>query len=279
MMVSSERLTIFVRNWHCDSVFSKKQEVDMDKSFRQRLLTGDRLIGTMISLPSLEVVEIMAGAGFDWFFIDAEHAPFDDLMIQRMLQVAGPETPCLIRVADKDELHIKKALDAGAAGIIAPMVNNAAQAEKVVKWAKYPPLGTRGVGLGRAHGYGLRFGEYVQQANHQVVVVTQIEHIQAVEDIAAIVQVEGIDALLVGPYDLSASMGLMGQVDHPDVVAAIDQVTQVCQGAGMPLGIFGVSAEAVWPYVTSGYSLLIVGADCMLIGKAARELFAQVRKY
>lgn len=251
----------------------------MNKSFRQRLKKGEKLLGTMISLPSLEVVEIMAGAGFDWLFIDAEHAQFDDLMVQRMLQVAGPGTPCLVRLADKDELHIKKALDAGAAGIIAPMVNNAAQAEKVVNWAKYPPLGTRGVGLGRAHGYGLQFAEYVEKANQLVVVVTQIEHIQAVEKIAEIVQVEGIDALIVGPYDLSASMGLMGQVDHPDVIAAIDQVTQVCRAAGMPLGIFGVSAEAVQPYVTNGYSLIILGVDGILLGQAAEELLAEACKY
>jgi len=251
----------------------------MDKSFRQHLKSGEPLIGTMISLPSLEVIEIMAGAGFDWLFIDAEHAQFDDLLVQRMLQIAGPGLPCLVRLADKDEVHIKKALDAGAEGIIAPMVNSASQAAEVVQWAKYPPLGKRGVGLGRAQGYGMQFAEYVGQANQRIVVVVQIEHIQAVENIAAIVQVEGIDALMLGPYDLSSSMGLVGQVAHPDVIAAIDQVTNVCQAAGMPLGIFGVSAEAVQPYITRGYTLIIVGADGMLLGQAAAQLLAQVREY
>ena len=251
----------------------------MDKLFRPRLKSGERLIGTMISLPSLEVVEIMASAGFDWLFIDAEHAQFGDLLVQRMLQVAGPGTPCLVRLADKDEVHIKKALDAGAAGIIAPMVNSASQAAEVVQMAKYPPLGKRGVGLGRAQGYGMQFAEYVGQANQQIVVVAQIEHIKAVENISAIVQVEGIDALMLGPYDLSSSMDLVGQVDHPDVVGAIDQVTNICQAAGMPLGIFGVSAEAVQPYIAQGYTLIIVGADGMLLGQGAAHLLAQVRKY
>ncbi|MCK4726790.1 MAG: hypothetical protein KAT29_13350 [Anaerolineales bacterium] len=250
----------------------------MDRTFRQRLKSGVHLIGTMISLPSLEVVEIMTRAGFEWLFIDAEHAQFDDLMVQRMLQIAGPGTPCLVRLADKDEVHIKKALDAGAAGIIAPMVNSASQAAEVVQWAKYPPFGVRGVGLARAQGYGMQFAEYVEQANQQTVIVAQIEHIQAVQNIGASVQVEGIDALLPYPYDLSSSMGLVGQVDHPDVVAAIDQVTQVCQAEGMPLGIFGVSAGAVQPYIERGYTLIVVGADGMLLGQAAAQIIAEVRK-
>jgi 2-keto-3-deoxy-L-rhamnonate aldolase RhmA len=233
----------------------------------------------MISLPSLEVVEIMTSAGFDWLFIDAEHAQLDDLMVQRMLQTAGPRISCLVRLADKGEVHIKKALDAGAAGVIAPMVNSASQAAEVVQWAKYPPLGKRGVGLGRAQGYGMQFTEYVRQANQQIVVVVQIEHIQAVENISDIVQVGGIDAVMLGPFDLSSSMGLVGQVAHPEVVAAIDQVTQVCQAAGMPLGIFGVSAEAVQPYIGRGYTLIVVGADGMLLGHAAAHILAEVRTY
>ena len=127
----------------------------------------------MVTLGSPEVAEILTNVGFDWLFLDAEHAPFEALAMQRVLQGAGSEMPCLVRVSASEEVPIKKALDVGAAGIIAPMVNSVEQAERVVRLSKYAPLGTRGVGLGRAHGYGLRFQEYVQRANEDVAVVIQ----------------------------------------------------------------------------------------------------------
>ena len=180
--------------------------------------------------------------------------------------MARASTPCIVRVEASAEVPIKKALDIGAAGIIAPMVNSAEQAEQVVRWAKYAPLGTRGVGIGRAHGYGAKFQEYVQHANENVAVIVQAEHIDAVNNIEKIVQVAGVDAVLVGPYDLSASLGRLGEVRHPEVVAAIEHVTQVCQAAQMPLGIFGLSAEAVKPYIERGYTLITVGVDTVLLG-------------
>jgi 2-keto-3-deoxy-L-rhamnonate aldolase RhmA len=133
------------------------------------------------------------------------------------------------------------------------------------------------VGIGRAHGYGLSFQEYVQSANEDVAVVVQAEHIEAVEHIEAIVQVPGIDAVLIGPYDLSASLGRLGEVDHPEVISAVDRVTQACQGAGVPLGVFGISAKAVRPYIERGYTLIVAGADALLLGQAAQRLLAQLK--
>jgi 2-dehydro-3-deoxyglucarate aldolase len=248
----------------------------MHPSFRQRLKAHELLVGTMITLGSSEVAEIMVGAGFDWLFLDAEHSALGTLELQRLLQSAG-STPCIVRVAASAEVPIKKALDIGAAGLIAPLVNSAEQAAQVVRWAKYAPLGTRGVGIGRAHGYGLKFQEYVQQANENVAVIVQAEHSDAVKNIEAIVQVTGVDAVLVGPYDLSASLGCLGEVRHPKVTAAIEHVTQVCQAAHMPLGIFGLSAEAVKPYIEWGYTLITVGVDTVLLGSVAKQLFEQVR--
>jgi 2-dehydro-3-deoxyglucarate aldolase len=184
----------------------------------------------------------------------------------------------LVRLSAAAEVPIKQALDVGAAGIIVPQVNSAAQAEQIVRWAKYAPVGARGVGVARAHGYGLRLQEYLATANERTAVVVQAEHIDAVQQIEAIVQVAGIDAVLVGPYDLSASLGRMGQLDHPDVVQAIDHVTDVCRAAGMALGIFGISAEAVRPYLARGYTLIVAGVDTLLLGQAARELLAQLRR-
>jgi 2-dehydro-3-deoxyglucarate aldolase len=250
----------------------------MTLSFRDRLLRGEPLAGTMVTLPVPAVAEIMALVGFDWLFIDAEHSVFAARDLQAMLQAAGAALPCLVRLSAPAEVPIKQALDVGAAGIIAPLVNSAAQAEHIVRWARYAPTGSRGVGVGRAHGYGLRLQEYLATANERTTVVVQAEHIDAVNQIEAIVAVAGIDAVLVGPYDLSASMGHMGQLDHPDVIQAIEHVTNVCHAAGVRLGIFGVSAEAVQPYRTRGYTLIVAGVDTLLLGQAARELLAQIRR-
>jgi 2-keto-3-deoxy-L-rhamnonate aldolase RhmA len=168
-------------------------------------------------------------------------------------------------------------LDLGATGIIVPQVNTAEQAANIVKWARYSPLGSRGVGLARAHGYGRRFKEYVDAANEQNVVVVQCEHIQSVENLEAIVKVPGVDAVLMGPYDLSASLGKMGQLDDPTVVAAMDRITTVCQAAKMPLGYFGVTASAVQPFIDRGYTLITSGVDTLLLGHAAGQMLKQLR--
>jgi 2-dehydro-3-deoxyglucarate aldolase len=245
--------------------------------FRSRLLSGEQLVGTMVTLGSPEVAELLASVGFDWLFLDAEHGPLDALTMQRMMQGAGARVPCLVRVAAHEEVPIKKALDVGAAGIVAPMVNTPDQARRVVSACKYAPQGTRGVGLGRAHGYGLRFQEYVQRANADIAVVVQVEHIQSVDNIDAITQVAGIDAVLVGPYDLSASLSRMGEVDHPEVVSAIEHVTEVCQRKDIPLGIFGTSALAVRRYIERGYTLIVAGVDTIMLGEAARRLLDQIK--
>jgi 2-keto-3-deoxy-L-rhamnonate aldolase RhmA len=231
----------------------------------------------MVTLGSPEVAELLASVGFDWLFLDAEHGPLEALTMQRMMQGAGARVPCLVRVAAHEEVPIKKALDIGAAGIIAPMVNTPDQAERIVSVSKYAPQGTRGVGLGRAYGYGLKFEEYVQKANADIAVVIQVEHIQSVENIEAIIRVSGIDAVLVGPYDLSASLNRMGEVDHPEVVSAIEQVTEVCQREDIPLGIFGTSALAVRKYMERGYTLIVAGVDTIMLGEAAQRLLDQTR--
>jgi len=246
-------------------------------SFRERLISGERLIGTLVSLSAPESAEIMRLAGFDWLFLDAEHGPLSAGDLQGLMQGAGPGMPCLVRVSSGEKVPIKQALDVGAAGIIAPMVNTEEQAKNVVRLAKYPPRGERGVGLCRAHGYGLSFQEYMSAANEATTVVVQAEHTEAVENIDSIAAVEGIDAVMVGPYDLSASMGRPGDVRHPEVISAIDRVTAACLKAGVRLGIFGMNAEAVTPYIERGYTLIIAGVDVHLLAQAAQGLVNRIR--
>ncbi len=249
----------------------------MPGNFRSRLASGETLIGTMVTLPTPAVAEILADVGFDWLFIDGEHGPLETSDILAILQAVGDRVACVVRVPAAEEVPIKKVLDLGAAGIIAPQVNTVEQAAAVVRYARYAPAGARGVGLARAHGYGMHFAEYLKSANEQVAVIVQAEHAQAVDNIEAIVKVEGIDAVLLGPYDLSASLGKMGQIDDPAVTGAIDHVTETCRAAGMPLGYFGVTADAVRPYVERGYTLIVAGVDTLLLGGAAKSLLSELR--
>ncbi|MEW4488331.1 aldolase/citrate lyase family protein [Thalassoglobus sp. JC818] len=243
----------------------------MHPTFRARLKKGDLLHGMMITLTDPAVAEIIAETGYDWLFIDGEHGPLETAELLSILRAVDHSIPCVVRVPSGTESSIKKTLDLGAAGIIVPMVNSAEQARDIVNWARYSPQGSRGVGLARAHHYGQKFGEYVSTANEHVAVIVQAEHILAVECIEEIVQVEGVDAIQLGPYDLSASMGKMGQLDDPEVVAAIDRVLETCQRVNMPVGWFGVSAAAVQPYLERGCTLITSGVDAILLASAAKE--------
>jgi 2-dehydro-3-deoxyglucarate aldolase/4-hydroxy-2-oxoheptanedioate aldolase len=241
-------------------------------NFKQKLARGELLVGSIITLPSPDIAEIFCEAGFDWLFIDLEHSVMGVKEAQVLLQAASPQTACLVRVPSIDEVWIKKALDIGSAGLIIPQVKTAEQVARVVQLCKFPPQGVRSVGIARAHGYGQKFHEYVAAANEQTVIVIQIEHIQAVENIDAILSVPGIDCLFVGPYDLSASMGKTGLTTDPEVQNAIEQVKQAAQQAHVPLGFFGTTTSAVQPYIQDGYRLIAVGMDASLLGNAAREI-------
>ena len=249
----------------------------MNHDFRKRLRERQTLLGTLVNSTDPASAEILAEVGFDWLFIDAEHGPHETTDLLSVLRAVDHRIPCVVRVPAPEEIPIKKTLDIGATGIIAPQTNTVEQVESVVRYCRYSPQGSRGVGLGRATTYGQGFADYVGTANDNVAVIVQAEHIEAVENIEAIVQVEGVDAILIGPYDLSASLGKMGQVTDPEVVAAIDHVTDVCHAAEMPLGIFGVTAEAVIPYRDKGFSLIVSGVDLLMIAQTAKQMLSQLR--
>ena len=248
----------------------------MTPSFRTRLRSGERLVAPLVTLNSPAVAELMAAVGFDWLFIDAEHAPLEPFQMQAMIQGAGT-TPCIIRLPVGEEVPIKKALDIGAAGIIAPQVNSADHARRIVQAAKYAPIGQRGLGIARAHGYGLKVREYMQSANDDTAVIVQAEHHDAVEHIRDIVRVDGVDGVLIGPYDLSASLGRPGAVDHPDVRSAIDRVRAACAEVQLPIGIFGLTAEAVQPYIEQGFTMIVVGVDTVYMANAAAAMLKATR--
>ena len=249
----------------------------MPSNLRERMKNGDLLLGTILSLNSPDVAEILSQVGFDWIFIDAEHSTLDPHHLQAIFQAVGDFTPCVVRLPALDEIAAKKTLDAGAAGLLVPQVHNAGQVEQLVRWGRYYPAGSRGLGFGRAQGYGFKVSQYLETANESVLLSVQAESAEAVQNIESIVRVPGLDAVLVGPYDLSASMGMPGQVDHPDVKSAIQHVADVCKAAGMPVGIFGMTAEAVKPYIEQGFRFIVTGVDTVLLGSAARQLLQNLR--
>jgi 2-dehydro-3-deoxyglucarate aldolase len=246
--------------------------------FRTRLHSGESLFGTILTIPSAEIVEILVEAGYDWFFVDLEHSSMTAREAQLLLQVSAGRVPCLIRTENHQELVIRKALDVGADGIIVPQVNSAEVAQHIVAVAKYPPVGTRGAGLGRAQGYGFTFKDYVERANESLAVVVQIEHIEGVRNVDLILEVPGIDAVFIGPYDLSGSMGKLGQIEDKEVQQAIDTVIASAKRRKIPVGIFSTSAATVARYIEKGVSLIAVGTDALMLGSAARKELALLKR-
>ena len=246
----------------------------MPANFRDLLKSRRPLLGTLLTLPSPELAEILAAAGFDWLFIDLEHTVLGIREAQAILQAVGDRIPCLLRLPLNDEIWIKKALDTGPAGIIVPLVNSAEDARRAVQWSKYPPQGRRSIGLGRAAGYGANLQPYLDSANQETALVIQAEHIAAVDAIEEILAVDGLDAVFAGPYDLSASLGRTGQVSDPAVQSAVARIRSACQAREMPLGIFSATLEGAHRYRQEGYTLIAASTDALMLSQSARQMMA-----
>ena len=244
-------------------------------SFARRLRVGEQLIGTIIGSPAPAVVEVLAGSGVDWLFIDGEHGALDSADLITILQAAG-SCPCVVRVPSHDPVWIARALDAGAAGIIVPRVDSAEQATEIVANAKYPPRGRRGLGLARAHGFGLRFDEYLNSANQETVIIIQAESRIAVENIDAIAAVAGIDGILIGPNDLSASLGCTGEIGSPTVTAAVDRIMRACRRAGKQVGYYSGNVAGIRRVIKKGVTLPVVGTETLLLLGAARNMLTEL---
>jgi len=223
------------------------------------------------------VAEIGAGAGFDWLLIDAEHGPFDIKTIMSHLQAIEPyEVPALVRPVEGSTALIKQLLDIGAQTLLVPMVNTADQAQQIVSAAKYPPQGIRGLGtsMARAANWN-RTVDYLNLANDQICVLVQIETLEGLQNIEAISNVEGVDGVFIGPSDLSAAMGHIGNPAHADVVAAIENGFDVIQRAGKHSGVLAVTKELAQKYIDAGAKFVGVGVDAALLANATRELAGQ----
>lgn len=247
--------------------------------FRAALESGKTRYGVWLGLPDQTAAEIMAGAGFDWLLIDHEHGAFELRDVLTHLQVmAGYDVAPIVRPADGNPTLLKKLCDVGAQSFIVPMIDTPAQAAAVVSAVKYPPDGVRGMGtsLARAARWNAAPG-YVGQANDEIVVVVQAETVTAIDNLEAIASTPGIDGVFIGPSDLSASMGHVGNVSHPEVVRTIEAALKTIRAAGKHAGILCLDETMVGHFEECGANFIGVGVDTLLLGNAARRLAAKYK--
>lgn len=239
-------------------------------SFKQRLKNGERLVGTILSLGLPSVAEMISQCGFDWLWIDMEHAPLSLEQVQQMLQAKSETCPAFVRIPGNDEVWIKRVFDLGADGIIVPQVKTAAEAERAVAASKYPPTGIRSVGLARASNFGMNAASYIEEANEKLLVILQIEHHEGVKNLESILKTPGVDAIIVGPYDLSGSFGKLGQINDDEVQQAIATIQKTCKLHAMPVGIFALQPEQAKTYLSQGFTLVALGIDAHFLWTAAK---------
>ncbi len=249
---------------------------------KRSLKDGKVSIGSWMSMAHVSIAEILASAGYDWVVIETEHTAIDVSEVLRLIvAIEGRGAIPLVRLAWNDPIQAKAVMDSGAAGVLVPMVNSKADAELAINSIKYPPLGLRGVGLARAQGYGATLDEYVRSANQDSLLMVQIEHIDAVKNIDEILSVPGIDGTFIGPYDLSLSMGLAGQLQHPDVEGAKQHVLEATKTHGLVPGIHLVhpdtAAEDLRKCAELGYRFIALGTDILFLGDSCRSLHATAR--
>jgi 2-keto-3-deoxy-L-rhamnonate aldolase RhmA len=246
-------------------------------SLKKRLRAGTLTFGAWLSFSDMAVAEIMAGVGFDWVLVDTEHAPFTMEGLARVLLAFDkwPTVP-IVRVPWNDPVIIKQVLDLGAGGILIPYVCSEEEARKAVAACKYPREGIRGFGPRRASDYYRSTDEYIRLANEALIVAIQIEHIDGVRAVAQILEVPGVDVVLLGPMDLSASLGLLGELQHPDVDQAIEDVIAAARRARLPVGIpVDAPPDVVSHWVSKGSQFVIVGEDHSLLRRAAEQALSQ----
>lgn len=252
-------------------------------SLRERLRAGETVIGSWLNSGSPIVAELMAACGFDFLCVDVEHSAVDLPQTQQLFQAirsGHQDCAALVRLHGVDYAFVKRYLDAGARGVVAPLVRTREEAALLVQATKYPPQGLRGVGFCRANDYGLRLADEFARANDEILLAVQIEHVEAVRNIEAILSVPGIDAAFIGPYDLTASMGITAQFDHPDYLAARAAILVACQRHKIAPGIHVVPTNPTQAKacLAEGYRFLAYSLDITMLTTACSEGLASLRE-
>ncbi len=242
--------------------------------FRLAMASGQTRYGLWLGLPDNTAAEIAAGAGFDWLLIDHEHAPFELADILAHLQAIAPYAVApIVRPVDDDPSLLKKLLDIGVQTFLVPMVETAEQAQAIVRALRYPPAGTRGLGtsLARSALWG-QVPRYLHRANEEICLLVQVETVSALANLASILAVDGVDGVFIGPSDLSASMGHVGDPAQPEVVAAVGDGLRVIAAAGKFAGVLCIDAALAANYRACGANFIGVGVDTLILAQGARRL-------
>ena len=254
--------------------FSSQKLSHRKMQLKSKLKNNMLTVGSWITLAHPAIAEIMSRRGFDWVTIDLEHSMINIQEAEELIRVIDlcGNTP-LVRLSSNDPVQIKRVMDAGSVGIILPMVRSLEDINKAFSAIHYPPTGTRGVGLARAQGYGARFQEYKNWLGENAVLIAQIEKIDAVNNIDSILSSEKVDGYLIGPYDLSASMGVPGDLDHPDVLTAIKKIKHAGLTANKPGGLHVVEADPkkLDSLVKDGFLFLAYSVDIRMLDISCLE--------
>lgn len=251
------------------------------KSLKARLKANELTIGSWIQFAHSGIAEIMAKAGFDWLVVDMEHSAIELQQAQQLIQIielAGC-TP-LVRVGENNPYLIKRVMDAGAHGVIVPMVNTKEDAIRAVKAVKYPPLGERGVGLARAQGYGANFKKYFDTINSESIVIVQVEHKEGVKNIRDIIEVDEVDGVMIGPYDISASYGVPGELKHHCIKEAEEIVKKAVKAKGIVLGTHVVwpPAENIVKKIEEGFNFIAYSSDMIMLQYYFKDASEKIRR-
>lgn len=246
--------------------------------FKKAVQAKQRQIGVFLGFADAYTAEVMATTGFDWLLIDGEHGPNDIRSIREQLQAlaAYPKQKAVVRLPDHNAATIKRVLDIGAQTLMIPMVESVAQAENLVKAMRYPDNGIRGVGTAMARAARWNaVGDYFAHADAEMCLIAQIETVTGVKKLADIVQVAGVDAVFIGPSDLAASMGYLGNPNHPEVKQVVADAIATIAKHGKAAGVFSADPQTAQEYEQLGASFMLVGVDVLLLRKAASELAAK----
>lgn len=246
--------------------------MDYNNIVKQKISRGEHSLGGWCMTASTVAAEILASAGFDWVCVDAEHSPVDMETIQNIfIAVENHGAEPFVRISLNEEKECKKVLDAGAKGIIVPMVKSYEDVEKAISYVKYPPLGKRSFALPRATGFGSRSDEYYKKANDMIFLAIMIEHIDAISELDKIFNNQYIDAVLVGPYDLSGSMGIPGQFNNKEFKEALTKINKKAKEYKVTMGIHEVhpTKKNICDYIKKDFKFIACGIDTLFIQNSA----------
>ena len=244
------------------------------KNFKKQLHTSNVSLGTWLTLAHPAIAEIMSNAGFDWIAIDLEHSVITIKEAEELIRIIDlcGVTP-LVRLTSNSEDQIKRVMDAGASGIIVPMVKTSEDVKKAISYVKYPPKGSRGVGLARAQGYGSHFDSYYEWQNENSVVIIQIEHIEAVNNLESLFVEKELDGYIIGPYDLSASMGIPGQFENKLFLTAMERINNIASKFNLIGGIHIIepNIEQLKIKIDNGFKFIAYSLDIRMLDLSSRN--------